>query len=197
MSIRKCKIKKIVKILLIAFLVWGISGNFWGPCGKSAYWRYNPFTHTLTVTGSGEMYNYGVVATSVVRKLAPVPGRFVFSFWNSETDPNGPPWLHSGSEIYRVVINKEITSVGSGCFDSCDHLKKVYLPDSLKSVGAAAFQGCRRLKTIEIPSSVKIIGEFAFAKTGLRRLVVPKHTYIELEDSYKESYIGPVKIIRK
>lgn len=196
---KKKHVGRIIMIALILFLVWGLSGNFWGPCGKSAYWRFNPFTHTLTITGSGEMRNYNNVAFGGPRTLAPALGRFSFSLWHLKSTLNGVPWIHSGSDIYKVVIKQGITSVGSGSFADCDHLKHVSMPKTVESIREYAFSGCKNLKVLQIPSSVKFIGLHAVIDTGLHTLYVPKQTYIEHEEVYSDPALGmgTIKIIRR
>lgn len=187
-TMNKNNLRIIAKIIAVMTFIYCISVNFWGPCGDNMYWRYNVFSHTLTVSGSGKMDNYYVPEFP--------RGGWVLGLWHRHNGNNCPPWSYFDG-IQRVVVKPAVSSLGCNCFADCDQMKEVDLPDTLKSIGAPAFYGCGGLKAVRIPSSVKTIGEYAFLDTGVRRLVVPKHTYIELEESYKESYIGPVKIIRK
>ncbi|MBO4337486.1 MAG: BspA family leucine-rich repeat surface protein [Lachnospiraceae bacterium] len=97
------------------------------------------------------------------------------------------------SSVTKVVIGKNVTTIGSGAFMNCKNLKSLTLPAGIKKIGKKAFYGCKNLKTIKIktksltrasvgsaafkgifksvtvkvPGSKKKVYEAAFRKKGL------------------------------
>lgn len=111
---------------------------------------------TLTITGSGEMADWGL-----------------------GTDT---PWAFYYDEIRHVVINDGVISVGNCAFglDSDNRprsmpnptsifypIETVDLGSTVQRLGCYAFAGCRELTSIELPNSIKDM-EFSFSDcTGL------------------------------
>ena len=106
-----------------------------GECGDSATWSYDEETKTLTVSGTGDMYEY--------RDLTP---------WDSIT-----------FDIEHVVIEEGITSVGFEAFGWCKNLKTVSFPDSLEVIDSYSFYHTA-LTEIDVPDSVTYIGYCAFCE---------------------------------
>ncbi len=106
-------------------------------CGENVSWSFNAGSGTLTISGSGDMYN-----------------------WAGETDV---PWYSVREQIRTVSIGSGVTSVGDYAFYYCYALTKITLPSGLKSIGGAAFYGCGSLASITLPKSVNYIGYCTFA----------------------------------
>ena len=64
------------------------------------------------------------------------------------------PWYDFASEIYSIVINEGVTSIGNDAFYECSALTSVSLPDSLETIGDLAFNQCPALESITIPKNV-------------------------------------------
>ena len=89
----------------------------------------------LTISGSGDMYDYG---------------------------SSGAPWYGSRSRVKSAVIADGVTSIGSYAFYRCTSLTSVTIPDSVTSIGVWAFCDCTSLTSVTIPDSVTSIGKWAF-----------------------------------
>lgn len=76
---------------------------------------------TLTISGTGAMYDYWVGADS--------------------------PWKGSKS-VKKVVIENGVTSIGSYAFDDCCSLTSVTIADTVTSIGDSAFAGNYSLGTV-------------------------------------------------
>ena len=137
-----------------------------GQCGANAEWNFDADTKTLTISGTGDMYNFGYSSSS------------------------RPPWVSLQSDIENIVIEDGITSIGDNAFhgnmmdqNSFKHasigkdvtkigenafyhninLETVNLPDGLVSIGTYAFYTCDNLTSdIIIPDSVTEIKDYAF-----------------------------------
>ena len=108
-----------------------------GTCGKNIIWTLKD--GCLTISGTGPMYDY-----------------------QTEDNPNVPPWYSLREELDDILIAKGITRIGDSAFDGCNRLTSIIIPDSVTSIGDCAFFGCNSLTKIRIPSSVTQIGSFTF-----------------------------------
>lgn len=165
-------------------------------CGDNLVWSIDSETETLTISGSGDMYDYG-----------------------SRNEPRRAPWISYDGDIKHIVISEGVTSVGNdsfftlypetvslpgtlvrigeysfacsgliklkipasvevieeGAFDSSDSLTEVcFETGRLKSIGKYAFGHCLKLETIILPQSDVEIGYGAFYKTAVKTLDIPK-----------------------
>ncbi len=107
-----------------------------GTCGDKLTWKYDRTSKTLTISGTGEMTDYG--------------------------HPDMAPWETFVNDITYVNMKDGITSIGNFAFYDCSSLGFVTIPDSVTSIGNAAFEYCDSLISVTIPDSVESIGNFAF-----------------------------------
>lgn len=113
-------------------------------CGDNITWDYN--NKTLTLSGSGDMYNY-----------------------NTQYDENNVInsdvlWHDAFDKVQRVVVNENITSIGDCAFACFNELTSVSLPSTLETIGNKAFPLCKKLESIYIPEKVTSIGDNTFYK---------------------------------
>lgn len=81
------------------------------------------------------------------------------------------PWFYARSQIRRVEVSGDVTSIGAYAFYGCDNLEEVSLPQSLQRINVLAFGGCKKLASITIPRNVTDIGDYAFVgDTALRNV---------------------------
>ena len=140
-------LKPVTDLFSGAAITASAEGETSNQCGENAFWSFDTATNTLTISGTGAMYNY-------------------------YDDPQ--PWNDYRDNITSVVIENGITSIGSSAFDSCAKLTSVSIPDSVTSIGADAFYGCTSLESITIPDGVTSIGNYAFSDcTSLTSLTIP------------------------
>lgn len=111
----------------------GPSTDYGKTYSSSVKWSYNKSKKTLTISGKGDMANFG---------------------WQ-----NSPFYQ---ANIKKLVIGEGITYIGENAFKDCDRLTSVTLPKSLKTIGRYAFEECDKLKTIKLPGNVTTISEGAF-----------------------------------
>ena len=114
-----------------------------GRCGDSITWTLDD-SGNLTLSGSGEMWNYGYVTS---------------------------PFKDYG--IKTVTIEYGITSIGDYVFRGCCGMTELTLPNSVTSIGDCAFYGCTGLTELILPNSVRSIGDIAFTYcSGLEKITV-------------------------
>ena len=146
-------------------------------CGENVACSYNSDTKVLTLSGSGEMYDY------------------IDDKW----DLIEQPWFKLFNSIESLVVGEGITKIGKAAFayfveEETSGIKTITLPSTLKVIddyafagvsaseviipdgteyiGAASFLGCLNLETITIPASVIKIGEEVFDEgTALKEII--------------------------
>ena len=124
----------------------------------------------LTISGSGDMYDYG---------LFDAPWYGIRSLVKSAVIADGVTSIGEKAFLYctsltSVTIPDSVTSIGSGAFYYCTSLTSVTIPGSVTSIGAEAFYNCTSLTSVTIPNSVTSIGDSAFFYcTSLTSVTIP------------------------
>ena len=91
-----------------------------GMCGDRAVWTLDN-EGTLTVSGFGDMDNYGSVDLI--------------------------PWKNHKDSIKSVVIASGVTSVSERAFEGCSSLESVNIAGTVTKIGNYAFSDCAKLKS--------------------------------------------------
>ena len=164
--------KRKITILTIAFLLSGLMcANVFaaatGRCGDSITWTLDD-SGNLTLSGSGEMWNYGYVTSP-------------FKDYGIKTVTIEYGITSIGDYVFRgccgmteLTLPNSVRSIGKYAFDSCTGLTNLALPSSVTSIGSAAFQGCSGLTELTLPNGVRSIGDYAFSGcSGLTELILP------------------------
>ena len=112
------------------------SGEASGVCGDNLVWTLNLAEGTLTISGSGSMYDYTYVEEV--------------------------PWYSYRSYITNVSMSDEMTSIGNYAFYNCYNLSSVTIGSAVTSIGEYAFADCYSLNAVVIPDKVTTIGDYAF-----------------------------------
>ena len=118
-----------------------------GTCGESVTWEFDRYKSTLTISGTGSIYNY---------------------------DYDDSPWVGYKNYIKTIFINDGVTSIGEYAFYECINLENVTIPDGVTTIGDYAFEDCDSLTSITIPDGVTTIGIRAFfGCTSLTSITIP------------------------
>ncbi len=128
-----------------------------GSCGEGVNWNYDPTTHTLSITGNGDMEDY----------------------------PNNDdmPWLNIRRDITTVHIGYGVISVGDRAFFECSKLTSVIIADSVEDIGHSAFANCHELGSVAFSKNLSVIGKFAFSSCyNLTKIVIP-NSVITIDES--------------
>lgn len=104
-----------------------------GSCGDNLTWTVDESTGTLTISGTGDMYD----------------GEFSYSSWNADL-------------IENVIISEGVTSIGEYAFVSNTNIKNVSIADSVTDIGEYAFYNCTGLTDVLIGKGVTEIDDYAF-----------------------------------
>ncbi len=122
--------KKIILLLIMCLpmMAWADQS---GTCGENLTWTYVESTNTLTISGTGAMYQY--------------------------TQSDRYPWKSLRSSIKTIVINNGVTSIERDAFYNCSSLTSIDMPNSVTSIGSYAFYDCSSLTSATIPEGVTSI----------------------------------------
>lgn len=104
-------------------------------CGDSLTWEYDPLTTTLTITGTGDMYDYSY---------------------------EGGPWAAYAPEITKVVLPDGLTSIGRHAFRNCSSIVSIAIPSTVTTINDYAFAYCSVLSSINLPVGLTHVGNYAF-----------------------------------
>lgn len=142
--------KKIFISIIAMLLPLIASADYSGKCGVNVNYSYKSSTHTLTITGSGNM-------------------------WDLD-DESYYPWNSYRSDIQYLYIESGVTSIGGHAFIYCNNLLEVTIPSSVYSIGIYAFRSCTSLtkftSNIKNPSVISDSNIFDFLPSTAK-LIVP------------------------
>lgn len=127
--------KKIFTLSILALMpLLAMADDQKGTCGDNLTWTYTESTKTLTIEGTGKMYDYSMEA----------------------------PWNTHSTSIQTIEIGDGVTSIGQGAFVLCYSMTSVSIPNSVTKIGEGAFTACGALTSITIPANVSAIDGEAF-----------------------------------
>ena len=145
---------------MVIFII-PISANattYSGACGDNVTWIYDSSTYTLTISGTGAMYDY---------------------------KSNNRPWENYEDKIKTVIINDGVTTIGSFAFYSFGKVDSVTIPESVLEIGNSAFSYCKKLINITIPDIVTVIDESVFSYCeSLTNITIPDGVTIIGNDAF-------------
>lgn len=154
-----------------------------GQCGENVYYSFDGETKVLTISGSGDMYDFN-------------------GTWQSDhedTDPLDPertyaPWSEYREDILSVYIEDGVTRIGDNAFENCSNLGDVrfgkdiksigfqaflstsiteaVLPEGLEAITGCAFNFCEALEKVVLPESLKALEGWAFNECPMLGAVV-------------------------
>ena len=113
--------------------------SFSGKCGDNLYWSYNESEQSITITGTGYMYDYYTSGTQ--------------------------PWALFMGNIKKVTTDNTAKSFGAFAFDGAIRLAEVHIGTSIEAINTCAFGQCDRLRNIYCyPTYPPIINEYSFVR---------------------------------
>lgn len=59
-------------------------------------------------------------------------------------------------------------------YHGCPSIKRIVISENVERVGMNAFEGCSNLSEVSIPSTINELGKYAFAKTQIKKIIIPK-----------------------
>lgn len=131
-----------------------------GKCGDNLTWSLSD-DGTLTISGTGDMYNYNDVAPY---NISP--------WYHDLTSSNSGGY--SGVSIKNVTIREGVTSIGNNAFVGCGKISNIEFPDSLTSIGKSAFSPSPALNEVTLPKNLVNLGAYAFSSGNFSSIEIPE-----------------------
>lgn len=147
------KLYKVISVILVIMIVISAvsitvsAESDSGTCGDNLTWTYDSSTFTLTISGTGSMYDYKY---------------------------NNRPWESYIEDIQTAIVNDGVTAIGEYAFFYCTSINSITLPNTLTTINKDAFCGCESLTNIILPDGVTTICEYAFSHCfSLKSITIP------------------------
>ena len=119
-----------------------------GTCGDALSWSLDDATGVLTVTGTGDMYDYSIETPA--------------------------PWYDQRGSITALSLPEGLSSIGAYAFCFCDMLQTAVVPDSVQTIGSYAFARCINLSSLTLPAGLTAISPYMLYNTyELKSVTVP------------------------
>ena len=142
-------------------------------CGDNCYGTLTE-DGTLTISGTGAMWDYTYVGDSVFKKY--------------------------GDDIYKVIIQEGITRIGDHVFGSYSKsysgeftkIQSVTIGKSVQEIGDSAFVGTSGMFSIDIPGNVRTIGKGAFWGSAVRSVTLHQGLKTIGEDAFRNTSLTSV-----
>ncbi|MBR6718343.1 MAG: BspA family leucine-rich repeat surface protein [Oscillospiraceae bacterium] len=121
-------------------------------CGKDLTWVYDPETKTLTISGTGAMYDY--------------------------QEPAKTPWYNYREEIAHIVLPEGMTTIGTCAFAWMHAVTEITVPITVTSIGMSAFELCDELEYITILNYETEIADSGWTICNVTRPTEDGHKYL-------------------
>lgn len=111
---------------------------------------------TLTISGTGEMYEY------------------YDTYFNKQREDF--PWEERCEDIHKLVIKQGVETINARAFMGCQNLEEITFPASIREIQDWTFAACRSLKTVNMPDKVDeslYIGADAFNQCAVTEIELP------------------------
>ena len=112
----------VMLLMLLPMTAWAEESATSGSCGENVTWTFDEATGTLTVSGTGPMYDY--------------ESQF------------GRPWESYQEKYTAIVVEAGVTSIGAGAFSWSTNLQRATISETVAFIGEYAFSGCTALTNI-------------------------------------------------
>ena len=120
-----------------------------GRCGENATYTFDSSTGLLTVSGTGEIFDYAFMEKNDIKSIVIEEGITSIGYLS----------ICSCKNLTSVKLPDSLTIIDDALFENCSSLTSITVPNSVTSIGSEAFYGCSALTSITIPDSVISIGE--------------------------------------
>ncbi len=158
-----------------------------GSCGNNASWSYDQATRTLSITGSGAMYDYtysdpapwkALKSQCTFDKVLIDPaiteiGDYAFYNLNlyyaqiPNTLTRIGDYAFANNALTSVVLPQKLTTLGIYAFAFNFDLNVANIPAGLTAIPEGAFRYCKGFSEITLPETVTSVGAYAFSETKL------------------------------
>ena len=140
-----------------------------GQCGDNVYWNFDKDTGLLTISGSGEMYDYEEIWDAPFYQNKQIKNVIITDGVSSI----GLYFLYDCENVESVTISDSVTIISEWAFCRCTSLRTVLIGNGVIEIKKSAFAGCSSLENINLPDSLMFIGVNAFSASNISEIVIP------------------------
>ncbi len=171
-------------------------------CGDNAAVIFDETAKTLTVRGTGDVYDYDLRSSSpwnsieadklIIEEGITRIGNFAFYKCKAKSVEIGKDVKSIGQYAFTKMPTSKMLFFAEGsilyeieknAFSDNQALVSIVLPPSLKILGFSAFFNCTALKSLTLNEGLEEIGSTAVRQTSIETLHLPS-TYNPSEDAY-------------
>ena len=162
-----------------------------GTCGPNTTCRVETddyYNYTLVIAGSGSMNNYS--SGSSYKPWNSYKSRINKIVIGKNVTTIGNNAFYGMSSLQSIVFKgKNVTYIGNYAFYNDDSLLKITLPAGVSYIGERAFSECSNLQTVYIGDGADYIGNYAFAYCGsLSKVTLPESVNIIGDYAFYNDY---------
>ncbi len=172
------KTYRILSVILSVIMIFSIipltasAAEISGTCGDNLTWTFDDSTGTLTISGTGEMYDYNI--NSFIVPWNGLQDKVKIVIITDGVTKIGACAFRNFCNMTSVTIPNGITLIGGSSFIHCTSLTDITIPDTVTGIRGSAFHGCTSLTSVTIPSKITIIEYGIFRKcTNLKSVKIP------------------------
>ena len=126
-----------------------------GKCGENLTWSIDVEGGSLTISGTGAMWDYSEIFVG-----------------DGDSHTTAPWYAYSPT---KLVLERGITYIGEFAFSGCGIAGDLTLPDGVTEIGENAFAYCSGLTSVVLSQSVAWLDNWAFLNcSGISSLTMPK-----------------------
>ena len=190
---------------------------FSGQCGDNATWTLDTEAKTLTISGTGAMFdyddygaapwqenhdNYNAVETLTISEGITYIGAYNFSEMGNLCSLSLPSSLTSIGECAffkshmpsTLSLPEGLTSLDWAVFDSCTGLDKVILPSTLTDLGTYAFE-YSDLSSVVFSEGIEVIPPCTFSNCkNLTSVALPNGLTTISEDAFRSTSLSSIEL---
>ena len=185
-------------LTVCAFTVSAAAEELSGRCGDNITWVFDKETSTLTLSGTGETYDYNYHMNNSQSPLSRLNeqhqilhivvepgitglGEYVLCHMSNAKTlslPDGLLSIERGALGYlrsleELVIPDTVTTIGEGAFSACQTITSVNIPAGVKQIPAYAFSYCVALEQVTFPEGLEALDYGAFTDCALTEVHLP------------------------
>ena len=168
-----------------------------GQCGDNLTWVLDTASKTLTISGTGAMWDYDrrSILPPAFQTGMPSPaswGRAQHVVMEESVTTIGTYAFHRLG-VETIVLPDSLESIGESAFRESG-LAEIVFPQNLREIGDLAFYECPYLTEIQLSQNLLEIGAWVFAYASLRSVYIPKSVQTIGEAAFSGMYVEKYEI---
>jgi uncharacterized repeat protein (TIGR02543 family) len=168
-----------------------------GYCGTTGHeeevaWTYDPADRSMTISGSGAMYDYNNATSAPWNVLKPLISSVIIEDGVTKC---GKYAFSNCTALNSISLPASCNSFGTYTFSECTALTSVSFPEGITTTGSWMFYGCTNLVDVTLPSTLTEVEVRTFSQTGITSIDIPEGvTNIDNYAFYQSTSLASVSL---